>query len=226
MNQYCSVGNIKKETCDVYIGRGSKWGNPYSVTEVGRETAISNYKYDLLKKIENKELLRGDFEDLVGKKLGCYCKPYNDCHGDVIAEIVNDIDHYFPGLRLAVVGSRSFDNYSQFSLVMDIFIKTFPNIKTLVSGGASGADKFAEIYAKENNLEMDVYLAQWDILGRSAGFKRNYTIWENSDFGLAFWDGESKGTSHSFRIAKDQKKPIYIYNYLRNCYVNELNEPL
>lgn len=62
---------------------------------LSRAEAIENYRYDILRKIELKELVKKDFEELKGKKLGCFCKPYKDCHGDVLAEIANNIDKYF-----------------------------------------------------------------------------------------------------------------------------------
>jgi hypothetical protein len=87
-----SVVNLKKEPHDVYIGRGSKWGNPYSHKEgtlakfvvKNRREAIKKYEDYLL---ENQELMR-DLHELKGKVLGCFCKPQS-CHGDILAKYVN-----------------------------------------------------------------------------------------------------------------------------------------
>lgn len=65
---------------DVYIGRPSKWGNPFSIGKDGtRDEVIKKYKDYFL---SNKELL-ADIEELRGKNLVCYCKP-QACHGDVL----------------------------------------------------------------------------------------------------------------------------------------------
>lgn len=119
-------------------------------------------------------------------------------------------------IKIAVVGSRGFNNYSLFSTIMDrlVFKQTEP--VCLVSGGAKGADAFAERYAKIHSLEMEVLLPDWDKHGKSAGFKRNYDIWNSSDIGIAFWDGVSKGTSHSFKIAREQKKELFVFDYNEN----------
>lgn len=87
------VVNKYKEKYDVYIGRGSKWGNPYSHLQgttaeyvvSSREEAISKYKEYLL---QNEELLK-DIKELDGKVLGCFCKP-KACHGDILIEVLNE----------------------------------------------------------------------------------------------------------------------------------------
>jgi hypothetical protein len=95
------VINIKKQTefksekstsTYEYIGRGSYWGNPYSMYEVGenREEVIRKYKYDFdYEKFPNKE--KSEVYKLIGKRLGCFCKP-ESCHGDVLANHLNSWD--------------------------------------------------------------------------------------------------------------------------------------
>lgn len=81
-----------------YIGRGSSWGNPYSIYEIEdlekgedpRERVLSNYKYDF----ENNKLFRlkkEEVNELAGKRLGCFCKPLR-CHGDILADFLNQWD--------------------------------------------------------------------------------------------------------------------------------------
>lgn len=75
-----------------YIGRGSYWGNPYSMYEDGddREEVIRKYKYDFdYDKFPNKE--KSEVYKLAGKRLGCFCKP-QPCHGDVLADFLNAWD--------------------------------------------------------------------------------------------------------------------------------------
>lgn len=83
----------KKSTSSYeYIGRGSYWGNPYSMHESGddREEVIRKFKYDFdYEKFPNKE--KSEVYKLIGKRLGCFCKP-KDCHGDVLADFLNTWD--------------------------------------------------------------------------------------------------------------------------------------
>lgn len=88
------IVHCRREKYDVYIGRPSEWGNPYThikdkttkaqfVTKT-REEAISNYREWILK--QPQLLLK--LETLRGKKLGCWCKP-KSCHGDILIELLN-----------------------------------------------------------------------------------------------------------------------------------------
>lgn len=84
---------IKKSDEYEYIGRGSIWGNPYAMNgaeQESREDVISKFEYDFKKDILMKAK-KADSTLLAGKRLGCFCKPYN-CHGDVIANYLNSID--------------------------------------------------------------------------------------------------------------------------------------
>lgn len=91
---YCKVVNKNKEHFDVYIGRGSKWGNPFTHKEGTKakhklnsvDSAIEAYR-EYLTEGEGKWLLK-HLHELEGKTLGCYCKP-KPCHGDILVELVN-----------------------------------------------------------------------------------------------------------------------------------------
>ncbi|WP_253947719.1 DUF4326 domain-containing protein [Pseudoalteromonas sp. AC163] len=83
---------IKSTSNYEYIGRGSYWGNPYSMFEDGddRDEVIRKYKYDFdFEKFPNKE--KSEVFKLAGKKLGCFCKPAA-CHGDILADFLNQWD--------------------------------------------------------------------------------------------------------------------------------------
>ncbi|UQA50478.1 DUF4326 domain-containing protein [Vibrio sp. ED002] len=74
-----------------YIGRGSYWGNPYSMFEDGdRDEVIRKFKYDFdYDKFLNVD--KSKVYALSGKRLGCFCKP-QACHGDVLADFLNSWD--------------------------------------------------------------------------------------------------------------------------------------
>ncbi|MFW6129562.1 MAG: DUF4326 domain-containing protein [Atribacterota bacterium] len=74
------VVNCKKESYDVYIGRPSKWGNPFTYGK--RKDIINKYRQWFL----TQENLINDLPELKNKVLGCWCKPKN-CHGDVLVEM-------------------------------------------------------------------------------------------------------------------------------------------
>jgi hypothetical protein len=78
------VVNCKRDRYDVYIGRPSKWGNPFVIGRDGdREEVISKYRA----RIVNQPDLMAAIPELRGKILGCWCAP-KPCHGDVLIELV------------------------------------------------------------------------------------------------------------------------------------------
>lgn len=82
------VVHFKKDPYDVYIGRPSKWGNPFVVDQDGtRDEVIAKYRDYLF---EHPELLHAIASELQGRVLGCWCKPER-CHGDVLAEIADGV---------------------------------------------------------------------------------------------------------------------------------------
>ena len=70
----------------VYVGRGSKWGNPYQIPGDGdRDRVCWCYEKHY---IAFKPSILDDIESLEGKVLGCYCSPQR-CHADQLATRAN-----------------------------------------------------------------------------------------------------------------------------------------
>jgi hypothetical protein len=88
------VVNRKYETYDVYIGRPTKWGNPFKITnQCSRKEAVEMYRLWLEGKLDapdgsipptREEIIK----ELTGKRIGCSCAPLA-CHGDVLVEVTN-----------------------------------------------------------------------------------------------------------------------------------------
>ena len=70
----------------VYVGRPSKWGNPYKIGPDGtREEVIAKYAEWLDGMVDTGRL---DLDELIGKDLVCWCVP-EPCHADILMELVN-----------------------------------------------------------------------------------------------------------------------------------------
>ena len=90
------VVNKYKESYDVYIGRGIKWGNHFTHISdkktkadfivASRDEAIESYRDWVVKQ---PQLLK-DLHELKGKTLSCFCKP-KICHCDILVELVNGL---------------------------------------------------------------------------------------------------------------------------------------
>lgn len=86
------VVHCKREKYDIYIGRPSKWGNPFSEKDgtlaefkvATREQAIEMFEAWILTQPE----LMNELHTLKDKVLGCWCAP-KACHGDVLIRLIN-----------------------------------------------------------------------------------------------------------------------------------------
>jgi hypothetical protein len=86
------VVHCKREKFDVYIGRPSKWGNPFVIgpgidkeAEAHRAAVIAKYEAWL----REQPHLMAALHELRGKVLGCWCAP-KSCHGDVLLRLANE----------------------------------------------------------------------------------------------------------------------------------------
>lgn len=115
-------------------------------------------------------------------------------------------------MKLAVVGSRTFNDYDLLKSYLDKIHEREP-ITYIVSGGAKGADSLSERWARENNIETIIFLPDWNKYKKAAGFIRNKDIINESDKVIAFWDEISKGTLSSINLAKDQNKKTIVVKF-------------
>jgi hypothetical protein len=133
--------------------------------------------------------------------------------------------------RIIIAGSRDFNDYTKLNdeslkAIYRTFGKIDKNNVTIVSGHAKGADSLGERFAKEYSLNLQIFPADWDKHGRSAGFIRNkematFAKGENTESSdetirgmlIAFWDGESKGTKAMIELAKNKKMPVVVIKY-------------
>ena len=120
-------------------------------------------------------------------------------------------------VKLAIVGSRTFNDYATFNFVMNkICRENDYNVKQVISGGAVGADTYGEQFARLRNIPIRVLRPDWNREGKKAGFLRNVEIIKACTVCIAFWDGESHGTRHDIQLCIEQKKDCWVYNIKTN----------
>ena len=87
----------------IYVGRPTKWGNPFHVKELGAEEAVKRYKecilnntmcYAYIDEIEASiqfdrfKWMAENLEQLRGKDLACFCSLSSPCHADILIELL------------------------------------------------------------------------------------------------------------------------------------------
>lgn len=128
-------------------------------------------------------------------------------------------------LRVIIAGSRDFDDFPKLmNTCIDILFKITNQHSDLdkiriVSGVARGADQLGEQYAKVAGYEVSRFPADWNGLGKKAGYVRNAEMAKYAMAGgnygvlIAFWDGKSKGTKHMIDLAKKNGLEVHIVKF-------------
>ena len=106
-------------------------------------------------------------------------------------------------MKIAVIGSRK--------LIVNNLEDYIPaECDEIVSGGAIGIDRCAAAYARQNGIKLTEFMPEYELYGRFAPIKRNYTIVDYADRVIAFWDGESRGTLSVINYCKKTDKECRI----------------
>lgn len=88
------VWNKRDPNCPkdaVYVGRPSKWGNPFKIGDydnvthkpMNRKKVIEKYRFYIMCNADPLEIAK-----LRGKDLVCWCAP-EPCHADILLELAN-----------------------------------------------------------------------------------------------------------------------------------------
>ena len=106
-----------------------------------------------------------------------------------------------------VCGGRNYHNYERLSTILSrLHYSTMTGyeepISMLIHGHARGADTLAFRWAMENSVPQKAYPADWDRIGKAAGYQRNRQMLEEGkpDLVIAFPGGP--GTQHMVNIAE------------------------
>lgn len=107
-------------------------------------------------------------------------------------------------MRVIIAGYRHFNDYQRFQLeIGKVFKEWGINIHTpltVISGGAEGADFLAQALAKQYNLPIEIYEADWS-LGLKGGPIRNEIMATKGTHLIAFPSKDSKGTRDMIKRA-------------------------
>ena len=107
-------------------------------------------------------------------------------------------------MKLIIAGSRTFGDYKLLSEHLDDICARF-DITEIVSGTAAGADSLGELYARDHNIPVTRFPADWNKYGKSAGYRRNEQMAKFADACICFSVDNSKGTEHMINLAKQYR---------------------
>jgi hypothetical protein len=110
-------------------------------------------------------------------------------------------------MKVIIAGGRTVTDYS---LVLSALAESRFEPTEIVSGMAPGVDTLAIQYARENNLPLKEFHADWNSYKRAAGPIRNRAMAEYADSLIAIWDGESRGTKNMIEEATKRGLKVYV----------------
>lgn len=105
--------------------------------------------------------------------------------------------------KVIIAGGRNFTNYTFLKDTLLAHLDLAEDVE-IISGGAKGVDAMGEQFAKEHNIPVRIFPANWEKHKRAAGPIRNREMAEYADVLIAFWDGKSPGTKSMIELAKKQ----------------------
>lgn len=121
-------------------------------------------------------------------------------------------------MKILICGSRNFTDTGPIAEVID----KLPTETKVIVGDATGADNIAQYLAHQRgDLIVEIFFADWDKFGKSAGPKRNIEMLEQKpDRVYAFPIGDSVGTWHTIREAEKRNIPVSIYEKIKCIFCN------
>lgn len=113
---------------------------------------------------------------------------------------------------IGIIGSRRRNSEEDFKQLEKKFLEIYKDGDAIVSGGcATGGDRYAEILAKKYQVTIKIYYAQWDKIGKGAGFARNTYIAKDSDVLISLCASDrTGGAEDTIKKATKMNKEIII----------------
>jgi hypothetical protein len=109
-------------------------------------------------------------------------------------------------MRVLICGDRNWTNVRAIEREIDLLKAEYGYDLVIIEGEARGADSLARNAAKERNIEVERYPAEWDRYGRAAGAIRNTQMLKEGkpSLVLAFHENieESRGTKNMVTQAR------------------------
>lgn len=115
-------------------------------------------------------------------------------------------------MKVIIAGSRNVDDYK---FVKQAVLDSGFDIREVVSGGARGVDQLGERYARENNLRLRRFEANWLRFKAAAGPIRNRDMVDYAEalIAIPLKNGISVGTRHIIAVAKKARIPVFVKEY-------------
>jgi hypothetical protein len=110
-------------------------------------------------------------------------------------------------MKVIIAGSQTFTDYQ---CLCQVLAPDRHRITQVLTGGAHGAEQLGYRWAWKHQITHQLFRADWERFGKSAGVRRNYQMAQAGDLLLAFWDGQSPGIAHLVQCMRQVGKPVVV----------------
>jgi YspA, cpYpsA-related SLOG family len=104
-------------------------------------------------------------------------------------------------------GSRTFTDYQR---LCQVLAPDRHRIAQVITGGARGTDQLGYRWAWKHQVRHQLFRAEWERFGRSAGMRRNHQMAQAGDMLVAFHVNNSPGTAHMIACMRALGKPVVV----------------
>jgi Domain of unknown function (DUF4326)/YspA, cpYpsA-related SLOG family len=228
-----TIVNKHHDRNGIYVGRPTVLGNPSTLQAYTRTDAIARYRIWLRQQWQRHGEVHAALLQLARLytaraqlTLLCWCAPQR-CHAEVIREAVLGIvqhglverppGHQAPPagphrpqggfMKLIIAGSRTFTDYQR---LCQVLAPDRHRIAQVITGGARGADQLGYRWAWKHAIRHQLFRADWECFGKSAGMRRNHQMAQAGDVLVAFHVNNSPGTTHMIACMRQLGKPVVV----------------
>jgi hypothetical protein len=120
-------------------------------------------------------------------------------------------------MKTIIAGSRTI---TREAIVRDAINCCGWNITEVVSGCAKGVDQLGEELARDSDIPVAQFPANWNKYGRSAGPIRNREMAKYAEALIAIWDGKSRGTANMIKVAKGLDLKVFVWKKQAYLHLN------
>ena len=110
-------------------------------------------------------------------------------------------------MKLIIAGSHTFTDYQH---LCQVLAPDRHRITQVITGGARGADQLGYRWAWKHAVKHQLFRAEWERFGKTAGVRRNHQMAQAGDVLVAFWDHKSPGTAHMIQCMHALGKPVVV----------------
>lgn len=111
-------------------------------------------------------------------------------------------------MKLIIAGSRHIQ--PSFEFIRDsLEMMSILDITELVCGMATGVDSAGHHWARQEEIQIKKFYADWEKYGKPAGPMRNIQMAKYADELLLIWDGKSPGSKNMKSEMERLNKPIH-----------------